>query len=1055
MRRLCFFLPLLVSALPADRDGDGWADSEELAKGFDPAAATSHPPAPRYAPVDLGPVAAHGTPVALSPSAHRVLTDQGRIWSWQDGWQALVAPGDLQVWYDCIRADGAVLGRVEGLLDGEWGGEVRVWVSPAEISSVPGTRHSYLVLDSPADQTWQFRPLRWLRGDDFIANAIPVTLEPEPPPCDVLVASVAGAPRPAGRLADARAVADGAGGRWVRPVPALGAGATWCLEGAGREASLGADVDPLAFSDDGALVTRIRSRLHWHAGLAAEPIPLQGDAARLALTCDDAGSPVAVELGGAGRAWSLDEAGPSDRLVDLVDSEEPWLAFSAVAVDDQGVILAVGTRIRPGRERRDADGQLLRSGLAPEDGEARVVLLLPMRVRVDHERRVDVDGLRARFPMGEPGATPSGRPLRLWLNDDHDAGDISEDPAADLPGARLAEPPNHGQHRVGGTADLVDWFPVCLRIGPAAADLPPFRLRLLAAESRLNAVATGLPVARAAQYLQRDLGASHGPDLTQPLGRAEKSLPGPGGIILSPAFSRLLASPRLLGEGEATLLVEGVAPGAATVWICLVREGVPADRWPLAEEVLVRAPLRVAVHPVEDFYRCWDARDVRPSAPAEPVALPDRLCPGPWLVFTHGFNVDARLGRAWGAEIFKRLHQAGSAARFVAFRWFGDQGAANYAMAVECAPAAADRLSEQVRRLDRASPGRPWVLLGHSLGGYVTALAGRERLGRAVSLRQLVLVDAALPAEALDPLAPSRPADYPGGEARPGAELMTPHAGPWRTQPPWSWPMARADAWAGLFPRDDLRSTCAWRGRLAEGAPVLNLYSRSEDVLMPAPADPGRWPGLLDAADHGAWIYAETRKGRWPVAAVNPGRAQAGWSLATGSARRAAAVLSADAARRPLLLRAAPLFSAFRLDSALTSPAVGPRSPGSQTVARRIQATAGWGSRASVPSSLGWTVRDELLAHAVPAASHPAGSAPVAGAENFRMDGAEAIDPPCGPLRPFPLGWPRGVEAAGHLAAPACVWRHSDWKNVAYPYVHPVFARIGKSAGLTREEPAP
>ena len=63
---LCVFLPLLVHALPADLDGDGWPDAEERAKGFDARSAASRPPAPRYAPVDLGSVEAHGRPLAIS-----------------------------------------------------------------------------------------------------------------------------------------------------------------------------------------------------------------------------------------------------------------------------------------------------------------------------------------------------------------------------------------------------------------------------------------------------------------------------------------------------------------------------------------------------------------------------------------------------------------------------------------------------------------------------------------------------------------------------------------------------------------------------------------------------------------------------------------------------------------------------------------------------------------------------------------------------------------------------------------------------------------------------
>jgi len=631
---------------------------------------------------------------------------------------------------------------------------------------------------------------------------------------------------------------------------------------------------------------------------------------------------------------------------------------------------------------------------------------------------------------------------------------LTDDPDSDLPGVALAAPPNFQRTSIGGRSDLADWFPVCLRLGVAASDLPPFQVRIIGGSSLVNVVETSLPTARAAQYLQRDFGAVHGFGLNQAIGYAVKSKVGPGGIVLSTAFSRSLVGPRLFGEGEGCLLFEGCTTGAATLWVCLVREGVPTDRIPRVDEIFVRAPLRIAVAPVENFYRQWDARHPGLSSSAEPVAYPDSLSPGPWVVFTHGFNVDARAGRAWGAEIFKRFHQAGSRGRFVGFRWFGDQGSANYGMAVECAPAAADRLAEQVRSLERSIPGRPWVLVGHSLGAYVTALAGRERLVGLSGLQHLVFVNGALPGEALDALAQERPTDYLGGEGMTASALMLPVSGPWRTVPPWSWPESRASSWASLYPDSDLRASCAWRGRLLGDAPVLNLYSRTEDVLMPAPANVERWPGLIAATDHGAWIYQETRKGRWMLEAVNPTHAQGGWALASASRRRAQRLLLvSDRAKRMALLRTDPLFSNFRMDAALTSPSVGPKSPGSRAVARRLSATSGWGSKSSVPRSLTWTVRDELLAHAIPALSNPAGSVPVVGVENFRMDGADSFDPPSGELRPFPLGWPRGVELAPHLDAPAYVWRHSDWKNVAYPYVHTVFARICLSTGLARITP--
>jgi hypothetical protein len=97
-----------------------------------------------------------------------------------------------------------------------------------------------------------------------------------------------------------------------------------------------------------------------------------------------------------------------------------------------------------------------------------------------------------------------------------------------------------------------------------------------------------------------------------------------------------------------------------------------------------------------------------------------------------------------------------------------------------------------------------------------------------------------------------------------------------------------------------------------------------------------------------------------------------------------------------------------------------------------------------------------LLAHAIPALSPAAGSVPLTGIRNYRMDGAGSSDPHPGELAPFPLGWPRGIEVTAYLDAPAPIWRHSDWKNVAYPYVHPVYATLIREAKLgTSIIPAP
>ncbi len=1025
--RSLFLLPLALVANPVDRDGDGWSDAEESAKGFLPNDPLSHPPAPRYAPADLGSVAEFGWPVALSDERHRVLTERGFRWSWSQGWERLADPPRAErAEFGVIRSDGAVIARVESVEGGAPTTSLWRWDASGVPAPVPGTRQGLLPAEPSA---WLMRPLRWLRGDAFLLFAEPILHQPGPHGGDVLVGDAsAGVPSPARRHLSPLAIANAAGERWVAHFDSPEG--TWSLDAGNR--SLPPDAEPRAWSADRALV------FHREGGLCLdEPgapllrLPFSSAVSRVALVDAPGSLRSLVALASPEPlVWDLDapdrELRPPDVLTQLVDASEGWTFLHPFAVDAAGAILAVGERA---------------------GGSMRIVLLVPLRVRADLARRTQPAGLRDAFPMDDAGHATEHRPLRLWLNDDRDDGSVTPDPLADLPGQAADPRSNMRQATLGGLSDLVDWFPVALQLGAAAEDLPPFDIRLLGPVHLVNVVETSLPIARAAQFLQRDFGSVHGPSLNEPISRATKSRAGAGGLALSSAFSLGAVGPRLLGRGEAVFLAEGAAAGAGTIWVALLRKGAPLDRVPGPSDILLRAPLRVAVGPVGDFHRSWDARSRSPAPSPPPPLDSGARSSAPWLVFVHGFNVGPAQGQAWGAEIFKRLHQAGSASPYVAFRWYGDQGVANYASAVECAPAAADRLCQQMAALAKTDPGRPFVLMGHSLGAYVALLAAEPaRAPKDASIRACVLVNAALPVEALDPAASNAPADYPEGRGLPLRHLMSPPGSAWRDTTPYALPQAQAAGWASNFPSDDQRSTCRWVGRFPGPVPVINLYSRTEDVLSPPPADDARWPGVLAVADHGAWIYQEATKGRWPGRWVNPVRSQAGWALSPQASARASDLLRLGESAQAELLRKRPLFADFR-DKALLHSRIGPASPGSRSVGRTSSVLRGVGS-ASLPSGARWTLRDELLAHAIPALSPAAGCLPVPGARNYRMDGVGPHDPPPGELTPFPLGWPTGLEVAAYLDVPAPVWRHSDWRNVAYPYVHPVFALIIREAGL-------
>jgi len=1012
---------LSAALLAPDADRDGWSDAEERRAGTAPSDATRRPLAPEYAVVDLGSRDVHGWPISISATGHRVLTTSGSTWSWGEGWRAAPPLGEGEsAYYHAINPKGDVAGLLETRLWPEVGIDLAVWVDGVR-QLVPGT-HAV----PGSGEGWRYRALRWLRSGAILLEAQPLrTTFDGPTGGDCVVGTPQGVGEPSVTTLTGQVVADSAGGRWVRDVDGA-----WLPFGT---LPLGPSETPLALGDGGRLVAREPEGAYvGYPGALRVALPDSGSLQAARFT-DLPGAPASVvELGPGGRVWLADGLGgyrePAPMRA-LLPPDEGWAEVSVMAGDDAGTLLAIGRRAG-----------------APW----RILLLLPCRLVVDLTRAVDGDGRRAAVTPERLAPPTAARPLLLWLNDDRDRGIIAEDPLGDLPGVHGDEA-DFVQAAPLGELDATDWFPVAIQLGRMAEDLPPFEVRLLDAGATLvNALELDLPVARFNQSLQRAFRGVHGARLGE-FTHASKSPRLGSGIRFSEGFADRLVGPRLLGHGEGALLLEGRAAGAGRLKVAFVRRGAAADRDPAPSETLFHLSLPLAVSPLEGLQRAVDARDrsLRPPPPAlgEPadVTLP-------WVVFVHGFNVDVAEGKAWGAEIFRRLHQAGSSAPFVAFRWYGDQGAANYPMAVECAAGAAARLHALMAALSKERPGRPFVLIGHSLGSYVCLLAAERAAATPgmPAVRACVLVNAALPAEALDPAAPARAADYALGEGRPLSELMTPLESPWSSQAPFAWPECRASAWAALFPEDDRRAGCRWTGRFAHHGRILNLYSRTEDVLAPPAASPDRQPGLSTLSDHGAWVFQEQRKGRLVSVAVNIRRAQAGWRAMVASSRPRD-VLRAHPAARQSLLRTKPVFADFR-EPDLQHPDVGATSRGSRAVARAQGGSFGWGSR-DLPAGADWTVREELLAHAIPALSAPAGAVPVVGCENYRMDGLGAGDPPANGLIPFPLGWPAGIEAASHVPAPAPIWRHSDWRMVAHPYVHTVFAHIVRETGLSLPPP--
>ena len=100
--------------------------------------------------------------------------------------------------------------------------------------------------------------------------------------------------------------------------------------------------------------------------------------------------------------------------------------------------------------------------------------------------------------------------------------------------------------------------------------------------------------------------------------------------------------------------------------------------------------------------------------------------------------------RAWAAEMFKRLWQAGANMEFHPVAWESDIGPSyNYQVNVSNAFVTASHLAPYVNSI----PGRR-VVIAHSLGTMVAAAAIQDY---GMQVEKLIMLNSAIPSEAFDP----------------------------------------------------------------------------------------------------------------------------------------------------------------------------------------------------------------------------------------------------------------------------------------------------------------
>lgn len=503
-------------------------------------------------------------------------------------------------------------------------------------------------------------------------------------------------------------------------------------------------------------------------------------------------------------------------------------------------------------------------------GEGKIAylyVLAPPKLIPDYDRNGIID-------TQDRERCESGDEFWFWVNDDNDDGNENTS-SKDRPHSG-----KNGQNdEVDGRCDLLDFTPVLLDITDVFPPGTPSEVKdgvsWKLQSSAVNAVLTSLTAENAGSFHKQET-KGFGTDRKQYAFEADVANTLGSGYSLPDDFQRDLRA-----RGTAVILVEGRAAARS-----LKMQGYRGNGY--SPSKVVEGLLDINVTSVEQMYQFVSLRGAESNPNFVPpkvdkTAYQEKHCGERDVFFTHGFNVDATDARAWGSEVFKRLWQSGSNARFWALTWAGDYNwlgspfnALHYPQDVYQAFMTADALKQLVETVQPDSSKR--VLMTQSLGNGVAC----EALRRNLRVDKYFMFDAAIPSEAVD-----------GSLQDANAEIRRKYVpSDWNGYDPASW----AANWHKWFSRNeqDMRGKMGWpnyfQAALNNATTVYNYYSTGDNVFKENEDPPGvlegmfHWPTLAwewppiklsFTGEMYCWQKQETLKGMATVAGTLSG----GWGF--------------------------------------------------------------------------------------------------------------------------------------------------------------------------------
>ncbi len=411
----------------------------------------------------------------------------------------------------------------------------------------------------------------------------------------------------------------------------------------------------------------------------------------------------------------------------------------------------------------------------------------------------------------------TGRPLRHWVNDDNDSGDVATDGSDNLAQGANADCRNA---IVDGRCDLLDFAPVGVNVISLALNIPLrgyYDFRLSHASESVNFIETDLLQHEAGSFLTTDLSL-------------EQS-----------AVRRVTSQGVNLQLGTQVVLIEGIQESSSNPLVFSIYKDSK-------KIISFNLPLRIGS--VEAMYRAFNLRGIITGDTDwwdiqdwEPWNMPDTETKAVNLFFLHGFNVNEEGARAWHAEMFKRLWQSGFNARFWGVTWCGDDGTVpglNYHKNVTNAFATASALANNINAFGVGEK----IVMAHSLGNMVVSSAIQDH---GLNVSKYFMLNAAIPSEAFNP-----------SLFEDNANNVLVH-NEWIDYANRTW----SAKWHELFPTNDARSKLTWQGRFADVASVAyNFYSSGDEVFELYSQTPNADDGIDDSFGRYSWHKQESYKGR-------------------------------------------------------------------------------------------------------------------------------------------------------------------------------------------------